>query len=155
MTSRNAGRNQRCNDAKLILTIRHYLVIIANYIDIYTDCREDGGMKAYGLDLRERIVSFVSAGGSKVEAAQRFGVARKTVYNYLTLDQAGKLPPKASWGSWKKFEPAKVRAYVAKHPDATLWEIGRAFQGTDVGALSALRLLGITLKKTRQIPGKK
>jgi len=26
-------------------------------------------MKAYGLDLRERIVSFVNAGGSKVEAA--------------------------------------------------------------------------------------
>jgi transposase len=33
-------------------------------------------MKAYGLDLRERIVSFVKAGGSKVEAAKRFGVAR-------------------------------------------------------------------------------
>jgi transposase len=112
-------------------------------------------MKAYGLDLRERIVSFVKAGGSKVEAAKRFRVARKTVYNYLTLAQAGALAPKESWGSWKKFEPAKVRAYVAKHPDATLWEIGRAFRGTDVGALSALRLLGITLKKTRKIPGKK
>jgi transposase len=108
-------------------------------------------MKAYGLDLRERIVNFVNAGGSKVEAAKRFGVARKTVYNYLTLVQAGALTPKESWGSWKKFEPAKVRAYVAKHPEATLWEIGRAFRGTDVGALSALRLLGITLKKTRKI----
>ena len=112
-------------------------------------------MKAYGLDLRERIVRFVNDGGSKVEAAKRFGVARKTVYNYLTLVQAGALAPKARWGSWKKFEPDKVRGYVAKHPDATLWEIGRAFRGTDVGALSALRLLGITLKKTRKISGKK
>ena len=42
-------------------------------------------MKAYGLDLRERIVRFVHAGGSKFEAAKRFGVARKTVYNYLAL----------------------------------------------------------------------
>ena len=112
-------------------------------------------MKAYGLDLRERIVNFVNAGGSKVEAAKRFRVARKTVYNYLTLVQAGALAPKESWGGWKKFEPAKVRAYVAKHPDATLWAIGRAFGGTDVGALSALRLLGITLKQTRKISGKK
>ena len=112
-------------------------------------------MKAYGLALRKRIVNFVHAGGSKVEAARRFGVARKTVYNYLTRGQAGALAPKESWGSWKKFEPAKVRAYVAKHPDATLGEIGRAFRGTDVGALSALRLLGITLKKTRKISGKK
>ena len=112
-------------------------------------------MKAYGFDLRERIVSFINGGGSKVEAAKRFGVARKTVYNYLTLVKAGALAPKESWGSWKKFDPVRVRAYVAKHPDATLWEIGRAFGGTDVGALSALRLLGITLKKTRKIPGKK
>jgi transposase len=112
-------------------------------------------MKAYGLDLRKRIVRFVNAGGSKVEAAQRFGVARKTVYNYLALANAGALAPKASWGSWKKFDPAKVRAYVAQHPDATLWEIGRAFRGTDVGALSALRLLGLTLKITRKISGKK
>jgi S-adenosylmethionine hydrolase len=44
---------------------------------------------------------------------------------------------------------------VAQHPDATLWEIGRTFHGTDVGALSALRLLGITLKKTPKISGKK
>jgi hypothetical protein len=83
---------------------------IANYIDIYTCYGRMGGMKAYGLDLRERIVSFVKAGGSKVEAARRFRVARKTVYNYLALVQAGALAPKTSWGSWKKFEPAKVRA---------------------------------------------
>ena len=63
-------------------------------------------MKAYGLDLRGRIVGFVNAGGGKVEAAKRFGVARKTVYNYLTLVKAGALAPKESWGSWKKFEPA-------------------------------------------------
>jgi len=41
------------------------------------------------VDLRKRIVSFIHGGGGKVEAARRFGVARKTVYNYLTLVQAG------------------------------------------------------------------
>ena len=110
-------------------------------------------MKAYGLDLRERIVRFVCVGGSKVEAAKRFGVACKTVYHCLTLAKAGALAPKEGWGSWKKFEPAKVRAYVAKHPDAMLWEISRGFHGTDGGVSSALRLLGITLK-TRKISGK-
>lgn len=112
-------------------------------------------MKAYGVELRERVVEFINAGGSKTEAAKRFKVARRTVYNYLEMAQCGNLTPKESWGSWKKFNPQQVRAYVAKNPDATLWDIGRAFNGTDVGALAALRLLGITLKKTRKIPRKK
>lgn len=55
-------------------------------------------MKAYGLDLRERIVRFVKAGGGKVEAAKRFGAARKTVYNYLTLVQAEALAPQGKLG---------------------------------------------------------
>ncbi|MDR1282651.1 MAG: transposase, partial [Opitutaceae bacterium] len=33
-------------------------------------------MRAYSLDLRRRIVEFVERGGSKVEAAERFGVGR-------------------------------------------------------------------------------
>lgn len=112
-------------------------------------------MKAYGIELRERVVDFINAGGTKVEATKRFKVARRTVYNYLAMAQSGNLAPKKSWGSWKKFDPQEVRAYVAKNPDATLWDIGRAFNGTDVGALAALRLLGITLKKTRKISRKK
>ncbi len=54
-------------------------------------------------------MSFIKTGGSKVEAAKRFAVARKTVCNYLTLVQSGALAPKESWGSWKRFAPAKVR----------------------------------------------
>jgi transposase len=60
------------------------------------------GMKVYGLDLRKRIVSFVDAVASKVEAAKRFGVARKTVYNYLTLVQARALAPKGKLGQWEE-----------------------------------------------------
>ncbi|MGH7989840.1 MAG: IS630 transposase-related protein, partial [Limisphaerales bacterium] len=36
-------------------------------------------MKAYALDLRERVVKFIQGGGSKVEAAQRFDLARSSV----------------------------------------------------------------------------
>ena len=56
-------------------------------------------MEAYALDLRERIVSFVKAGGSKVEAARRFQAVRKTVYNYLTLVQAGALIQSIPFGN--------------------------------------------------------
>ena len=48
------------------------------------------GMKAYALDLRERVVKFLQAGGSKAEAARRFDLGRRTVYRYLAAAKAGK-----------------------------------------------------------------
>lgn len=51
-------------------------------------------MKAYALDLRERVVKFVSAGGSKAEAARRFDLGWRTVYRYLAAAQKGVLSPK-------------------------------------------------------------
>ena len=59
------------------------------------------GMKAYALDLRERVVKFIHDGGSKVEAAQRFDLSRSTVYRYLDAAQTGTLAPKKSWGRWR------------------------------------------------------
>jgi len=55
-------------------------------------------MKAYALDLRERVVKFLQGGGSKVEAARRFDLGRRTVYRYLAAAKAGTLAPKTSWG---------------------------------------------------------
>ena len=53
-------------------------------------------MKAYALDLRERVVKFIQGGGSKVEAARRFDLARSSVYRYLVAAKKGALPPKTS-----------------------------------------------------------
>src|ERR1035438_9617710 len=83
-------------------------------------------MKAYALDLRERVVKFLQAGGSKVEAARRFELARRTVYRYLATAKAGTLAPKTSWGKWRKLDPKKLSAHVKKHPDATLHELAAA-----------------------------
>src|ERR1035438_7377973 len=84
-------------------------------------------MKAYALDLRERVVKFIQGGGSKVEAARRFELARSSVYRYLVAAQKGALPPKTSWGKWRKLDPEKLRAHVKKHPDATLKGIQKVF----------------------------
>jgi transposase-like protein len=59
-------------------------------------------MKAYGIDLRKRVVKCINEGGSKVEAARRFGLGRRTFYRYLAAAQKGMLAPKTSWGHWRK-----------------------------------------------------
>ena len=40
------------------------------------------GMKAYTLDLRERVVKFVAGGGTRAQAARVFRLGERTVYRY-------------------------------------------------------------------------
>ena len=108
-------------------------------------------MKAYALDLRERVVNFVRRGGAKAEAARRFDLGRRTVYRYLAAAQAGTLAPKQSWGKWRKLDPEKLRAHVQQHPSATLRELQTAFGVSPNAVWVRLRQLGFTLKKTHQI----
>lgn len=108
-------------------------------------------MKAYALDLRERVVKFLGAGGAKVEAARRFGVGRRTVYRYLEAAQKDMLTPKTSWGHWRKLDPQKLRAHVKQHPDATLKELQRVFGVSQQALWVRLGQMGFTLKKTHKI----
>ena len=104
-------------------------------------------MKAYPLDLRERVVKFLQTGGSKVEAARRFSLGRRTLYRSLNAVRAGTLAPKTSWGSWRKLDPAKLHAHVKKHPDTTLKELQKTFGVSQQAIWVRLGQLGFTLKK--------
>ena len=107
------------------------------------------GMKAYALDLRERVLKFIQSGGSKVEAARRFDLARSSVYRYPA--QKGALAPKKSWGHWRKLDPHKLQAHVKNHPDATLKELQTVFGVSHHAVWVRLGQLGFTLKKTHKI----
>jgi transposase len=109
-------------------------------------------MKAYALDLRERVIKFLEAGGSKAEAARRFDLGRRTVYRYLTAAKAGVLAPKKSWGKWRKLDPQKLSSHVKAHPDATLQELETVFGVSHNAVWVRLGQLGFTLKKTHKIP---
>ena len=108
-------------------------------------------MKAYAMDLRERVVKFIQGGGSKAEAARRFDLARSSVYRYLVAAQKGALAPKQSWGTWRKLDPEKLRAHVKEHPDATLKELQQVFGVSHHAVWVRLGQLGFTLKKTHKI----
>ena len=84
-------------------------------------------MKAYTLDLRERVVRLVHRGGTRAEAAQRFSLGLRSVYRYLAAAKADTLAPKTTWGGWRKLDPGKLAAYVRQHPDATLHELKATF----------------------------
>jgi transposase len=55
---------------------------------------------AYSADLRKRVLAFVQGGGSKTEAAERFGMSRAIVFLWCKTPKklrAEKPGPKGCW----------------------------------------------------------
>ena len=109
-------------------------------------------MKAYSLDLRQRIVAYVQNGGKKTETARRFNVGRDTVYRYLNADAANTLAPKTSWGHWRKLDPQRLVQHVQTHADDTLAEMGRHFNVCKACVGKALNKMNRKRKKKHRVP---
>jgi len=80
-------------------------------------------MKAYSLDLRERVVAAVDAGQLQAAVAGRFGVSLATIGNYLRLRrETGELVPRPRPGDQPEIGTDRYLALLAQlqaAPDAT------------------------------------
>jgi transposase len=119
-------------------------------------------MRAYSIDLRERIVRSVQAGRSQCETARVFGIGLSTVKRYLQQHREhGSLAPKPIPGAARHIGPEQeeaLRAQLQAHSDATLeqrcawWEQDH-HQGVSVATMSrALARLRWTHKKSHSRP---
>lgn len=115
-------------------------------------------MKAYSMDLRERIVQTVEAGRPQAEVARTFGVGRATVERYVRRHRIGTLAPRPSPGRPPRIGPeatGALRAQLEATPDATLAEHVEQWareQGTTLSVTTmhrAIARLGWTRKKRR------
>ena len=105
-------------------------------------------MKAYSIDLRERIVKSVKHGASKAEAARGFDVSYKTVQRYCKAEEGGSLAPKPHGGGRRKaFSSERLEREVAGNRDLTLEAYAERLGVSHVAVWRRLRQLGITLKK--------
>lgn len=119
-------------------------------------------MKAYSVDLRERIVAAVDAGLPRPEAARLFRVSVATIERYLKpRRERGHLTPGRSRGRTPGIGAAQypaLAAQVTAHPDDTLAQHAatwRAAQGAAVSAWAVQRALDrarITRKRSRRAP---
>jgi transposase len=119
-------------------------------------------MRAYSVDLRERIVAAVDAGQPWQEIARRFSVSRATIRNYLRLRQeTGGLAPRPRVGDQPEIGPERYPQVVAQlraDPDATLaqhcerWAVTQG-QVVSVSTMwRTIRRTGWTLKKRHWVP---
>jgi len=103
--------------------------------------------KPYSLDLRERIIGFVGVGGSRREAADRFGVSPSCAIKLVDRwDRTGSAVPGKRGGSVGKLAPHKdfLLGRVKEKPDITMPELAEALQaetGTEAAPASLSRFL--------------
>jgi putative transposase len=104
---------------------------------------------SYSLDLRSRVLAYVSSGGSKAEASRLFGVSRKTIYRWLQLDDPLQYFPRKSYDS--KLNKAALARHVEAYPDALLRERAAHFNVHHNTIWFALKAMKIT-KKNHPLP---
>ena len=90
------------------------------------------GMRAYSMDLRERVVAAVDRGMTQEQAAAIFGVSVNTVGRYLTRRRnTGSLAPSVQRHGPKPEKKARLQAWLPARlqvaADATLAEHAAAF----------------------------
>ena len=118
-------------------------------------------MRAYSLDLRERIVAAVEQGERTLLVAERFGVSSASVKRYVKRAREGRLEADKRPGQQPWLDAAAqavLEQQVKDHPDwtleqraATLLEdTGVALKKSAIGRY--LKRLSITRKKRASSP---
>ncbi len=107
---------------------------------------------AYSKDLRERVVSFVRAGGSKTEAVKRFSVSRAVIY--IWLKSASQSPQKTGPKGHSKLDVEKLKQLIEERPDAYLDELATELKVSAFAVAYGLKRLRISRKKNHALRGK-
>ena len=103
---------------------------------------------AYSTDTRKMVLRYLHRGYTYEEARKELGVGISTMKEWKKLlNETGSLEKRPLERSARKFPSDALKAYVSKHPDATLEEIATHFGGSISGAFDALVREKITYKK--------
>ena len=105
---------------------------------------------AYSVELRKKVMEYLSAGHTQREASGVFHISLNTVNKWSQRYQkTGKLADEKPYRTFRKLDPEKLEAYMEAHSDAYLKEIGVVFGCTDMRVHKALKRLKIPRKKRR------
>lgn len=107
-------------------------------------------VRAYSLDLRERVIAFLEKGNNTKSASEAFDVSQRTVQRWLKQKtEKGSLKPIQREFAYRKIDHEELKSYIEKNADAFLCEIAQKFSVTLQAIFYACKRLGITRKKRR------
>ena len=106
---------------------------------------------SYPVKYRERTIEYRREGHTLEETSETFKVAVSTIRTWeKQKKEKGHLEPKKPERSFRKLDPAKLKAYVEEHPDAYQKEIAKALGCSKANIQKAMARLKITRKKSRR-----
>jgi len=123
---------------------------------------EQGAMKAYSIDLREKVLRAGDQGHPREEIIKLLGVSRATIKRYLKQRRdTGTIAPKAIPGRTPKklgLLQADLAAQLQAHDDLRvedqcwLWEQTHGMHVSTSTTSEAIKRIGWTRKKRRWVP---
>ncbi len=108
---------------------------------------------AYSLDLRERVVRYIKAGGSKIEAHRQFGISLWCIRNWCKRSTLA--ATYSHQGRPRKVNLEDLRQDIQTYPDKLLRERAKHFNVHTNSIWHACRVMKITHKKNTSVRGKK
>lgn len=112
-------------------------------------------MKAYSMDLRQRVIGDCDAGLATSAVARKYAVSPAWVRRLKQhRRERGDIIPRPRGHRRRLFDRERLRELVARRPDATLAELREAL-GVQVALSSicmALKQLRLSYKKSRSAP---
>lgn len=103
-------------------------------------------------DLRKRVIEFVKGGGSKAEAARRYGVGKASVYRWLKACAPLSYKRPGPCKGWRLDKEALL-AHVKTHNEMTYEERAKHFGVSRSCIWYGLRQLKISRKKKYEVCG--
>ena len=109
-------------------------------------------MRAYSMDLRERVLADCDAGQTTKPVAEKYGVSRTWVRSLKQRRrETGAIAPRKGGGRKRKIDRTRLAELVRDDPDATLAELRErlAIRCALSAIWTVLRELKLTFKKSR------
>ena len=102
----------------------------------------------YSVDFRKAAIEYWEKGHSKAELYEAFGIypSRINAWKKL-LRETGSLEPQYKETRKRKIDIGKLTAAIERKPDATLAELAKIFDCTEVAIFYALQRAKLPLKK--------
>jgi transposase len=105
-------------------------------------------IKAYSIDLREKVIQFIQSGKTQIEAAKTFNIHKSTINHWLSrLRKEGSLKARANLGSKSKINIDELIRCITNNPNLRLIDLKKIFEISIVSLHKWLKKLGFVYKK--------